>query len=236
MTGLTWLGKLNLEVPAKNTIKTYLENSFYHLYNRGVDNREIFLDKQDYKVFLHFLKRYLTQPPDSPDQVGPRWRSDLYKKLNLIAFCLMPNHFHLMIKQFPKKAITEFMRRLSNSYVRYFNEKYERTGPLFQGRYKAVLVKTEPYLLHLTRYIHLNPSELEQVEPRTGSDLVSYPYSSYGDYLGKRRTMWIHPEGILSFFKTAQKTSLKDILSYQSFVEDYKEDPKEILRNLTIDD
>lgn len=221
---------------AKNAIKTYVEDSFYHIYNRGVDKQEIFQDEQDYKVFLHYLKRYLTLPPKSPDQVRPPWRSDLYNKISLITYCLMPNHFHLMIKQSTEDAMTAFMRALSNSYVRYFNEKYKRVGPLFQGRYKAVLVETDSYLLHLTRYIHLNPIELEQVRPAGRSDLVGYSYSSYGDYLGKRKTNWVHPEEILSFFKTAQRTSLKDILSYQSFVEDYKGDSKEILGEIAIDD
>lgn len=227
-------------MPAKNAIKVYKENSYYHAYNRGIESRNIFLDKQDYKVFLHLLKRYLTQPPQSPDRVRPGWRSDLFDKIKLIAYCLMPNHFHLMVKQSTERAITEFMQALSNSYVRYFNEKYERTGPLFQGRYRAVLVEDEPYLLHLTRYIHLNPSELEELEleevrPASRSDLVGYPYSSHGDFLGKRKTSWVHPEEILAFFKTAQRTKLTDFLSYQSFIEDFKEDPKEILGPLTID-
>lgn len=221
---------------AKNAIKTYVEDSFYHIYNRGVDKQEIFQDEQNYKVFFHFLKRYLTKPPELPGRIRPHWKSDLHDKINLIAYCLMPNHFHLMIKQSTEDAMTAFMRALSNSYVRYFNEKYKRVGPLFQGRYKAVLVETDSYLLHLTRYIHLNPIELEQVRPASRSDLVGYSYSSYGDYLGKRKTNWVHPEEILSFFKTAQRTSLKDILSYQSFVEDYKGDSKEILGKLAIDD
>ena len=141
-----------------------------------------------------------------------------------------------MVKQFAKEAITDFMRALSNNYVSYFNKKYKRIGPLFQRRYKATLVKTETYLLHLTRYIHLNPIELEGVRPGTGSDLVNYPYSSYGDYLGKRKTSWVRPEEILTFFKTAQRANLKDILSYQSFVEGYKEDSKETLGTIAIDD
>jgi len=231
-------------MPARNAIKIYTENGYYHIYNRGVEKRDIFSDKQDYKVFLHFLKRYLTKPSKSPYLIQPRWKFDLYDKINLIAYCLMPNHFHLMIKQFTKEAMSEFMRALSNSYIRYFNEKYNRIGVLFQGRYKAVIIDVEPYLLHLTRYIHLNPSGLEssgepgEVRPGTGSDLVrvrDYPYSSYAEYLGKQNTDWIHPEEILSFFKTAQRTSLRDCLSYQSFVEDYKEDPKEILSSLAID-
>jgi len=219
-------------MPAKNVIKIYTENGYYHIFNRGVEKRDIFSDSQDYKVFLHFLKRYLTEVPPSPDRIRPKWRTDLFDKLQLIAYCLMPNHFHLMIKQVTKDAIINFMRALSNSYVRYFNEKYQRVGSLFQGTYKGVLVENESYLLHLTRYIHLNPME---VRPVNRSNLVDYPYSSYGEYLGKRKTTWIHPEEILDFFKTAQRTNLKDFLSYQSFVEDYKEDSKEILGTLAID-
>lgn len=219
-------------MPAKNSIKTYVENGFYHIYNRGVEKRQIFMDHQDYVVFLSFLKRYLTPSPKDLNEVRPHWRSDLHEKLQLISYCLMPNHFHLMIKQFFKTAITEFLRALMNSYVKYFNKKYNRVGALFQGRYKGVLVDTEPYLLHLTRYIHLNPTELGFLR----SDLVSYKYSSYQDYLGTRNTSWLQPAEILSYFKTAQKTSLKDILSYQSFVEDYHEDSAAFLGNLTLED
>lgn len=222
-------------MPAKNIVKVYKENSFYHVYNRGIETGLIFRNQKDYTVFLYFLKRYLNPPPEDPNMISPRWKSDIFDKTQLIAYCLMPNHFHLMIKQFTKEAMTDLMRSVGTSYVAYFNKRYDRNGPLFQGNYKAVLVETESYLLHLTRYIHLNPLEPNRVGPRTRLDLVSYPYSSYGDYLGKRKTGWVHPEEILAFFKTAQRTKLKDILSYQSFVEDYMEDPKEILGTLAID-
>jgi putative transposase len=222
-------------MPVKNIRKPYLKDGFYHLYNRGVEKRQIFLDNRDYKLFLYFLKRYLTQPKNG---VQPRWKSDIYEKIQLIAYCLMPNHFHLMIKQYTKNAITIFMRSLATSYVGYFNRRYERSGPLFQSNYKAVLIETEPYLLHLSRYIHRNPldlNDLNGVQPRTGSNLVRYPYSSYAEFLGKRKTKWIYPKEILDFFRTAQKTHLKDVLSYQSFVEDYEENPTEILGSLAID-
>jgi len=232
-------------MPAKNTIRSYIENGYYHIYNRGVEKRQIFLDDQDYKVFLHFLKRYLTKPPEFPDQVRPPWRSDLFDKVKLVAYCLMDNHFHLMIKQLSKEATSEFMKALINSYVRYFNEKYERVWSLFQGRFKAVLIETESYLLHLTRYIHLNPiwsSESDEVRPASRSDLQrdlgkirNYPFSSYQEYLGNRKTEWIHPEEILPFFKSAQKSTLYDVLSYQSFVEDYALDSSEILESLTLE-
>lgn len=216
-------------MPAKNVIKQYLEGGFYHIYNRGVEKRMIFIDGLDYKMFLSYLKNYLIPP--YPEQVRPVRTSKIHEVIQLVCYCLMPNHFHLLIKQATQFGIISFMRRLTNAYTKYFNERYKRIGPLFQGRYKAVLVTEEPYLLHLTRYIHLNPIELT----RYRSNLLAYPYSSYGDYLEKRKTNWLHPEEILSFFKTARKTKLIDLLSYQSFVEDYKEDSGKILGEMALD-
>lgn len=142
-------------MPSKNVIKQYLEGGFYHIYNRGVDKRTIFEDPLDYKMFLSYLKNYLL--PRRPEQVRPVRASNIFEEIKLICYCLMPNHFHLLIKQVTKSAIISFMRRITNAYTKYFNERYKRVGPLFQGRYKAILVTEEPYLLHLTRYIHLNP-------------------------------------------------------------------------------
>ena len=129
--------------------------------------------------------------------------------------------------------MTRFIQALCTSYSMYFNKKYKRVGPLFQGIYKAALVMEDSYLLHLSRYIHLNPVEL-----LTGSGhvkLETYPYSSYLYYLGKKNASWINPQPILGFFKTQRRTSLYDFFSYQSFVEDYLENPKEVLGSLTID-
>jgi putative transposase len=229
-------------MPAKNVIKVYLEQGYYHIYNRGVEKRTIFIDNQDYKVFLHFLKRYLTPAPKMDVDFVPRFKTDLFDKIELICYCLMPNHFHLLVKQTEKNTIVTFMRALTNSYTRYFNQKYTRVGPLFQGAYKGILITEEPYLLHLTRYIHLNPLEIEpnEVAPRTRSHLeriTVYPYSSYGEYLGRRNTSWIKPEMILSFFKTAQlsNTNMRDCNSYQGFVENYNEDPINMVGELAID-
>lgn len=218
-------------MPAKNSIKQYLEGGFYHIYNRGVEKRDIFIDEFDYKMFLSYLKNYLSAP--YPKQVRPVRASDIHEQIKLICFCLMPNHFHLLVKQSSQFGIVSFMRRLSNAYTKYFNERYERVGHLFQGKYKATLIQEDPYLLHLSRYIHLNSVELLD-EYR--SDLKLYPYSSYGDYLGMRNTQWVHPEEILSFFKTAQKTNLKDILSYQSFVENYSVNSAQFLGGFTLEE
>lgn len=212
-------------MPAKNTVKQFIENGYYHIYNRGVEKRDIFLDKQDYAVFLNYLKKYLDPELGS----DPLWkRKSLCQEVDLLTFCLMPNHFHLLVKQYTINGITKLMRAVCTNYVMYFNEKYQRVGGLFQGKYKAALVLDDIYLLHLSRYIHLNPY--------IGSDpLINYLYSSYNHYLGSKSSSWIKPGEILAFFKTAQKINLKDCLSYQSFVENYKTDPEEILTELTLE-
>lgn len=234
-------------MPAKNRIKTYIENGYYHVYNRGVEKRNIFLDDQDYRVFLHFLKFYLSPPQTNFKhplreltnskllrvRAFSSFNHPLSQELELLAYCLMPNHFHLLLFQKTLTGMTKLLKSLLTNYAMYFNRKYQRTGHLFQDIYKAVLILEEPYLLHLSRYIHLNPAELTAV---TGTNPVKWPYSSYKYYLGKKKATWINPESILSFFKTASRTSLKDILSYQSFVEDYKEDPREMLGNLIIEE
>src|SRR4030042_171485 len=101
-------------MPVRNTVKIYLENTYYLIYNRGVEGRNIFQDDQDYKVFLSFMKRYLT--PSIQNEVQPRWKKNVYEKLELTSYCLMPNHLHLLVKQNTKNGMTLFMRALMNSY------------------------------------------------------------------------------------------------------------------------
>lgn len=228
-------------MPAKNVIKLYAENGFYHLYNRGVEKRIIFQDEQDYKVFLSYIKTLL-EPPKPMEmrtvaigsylfEAPNRPLNNFHKEIELLAYSLIPNHFHLELKQISPRSIELFMRSLLGRYSVYFNKRYQRVGGLFQGPYKAVLIENENYLLHLSRYIHLNPLNHQPVKE---SPLHMY-YSSYGEYLGLRKTSWIKTGLILSFFKSAQKTNLKDCLSYQNFVEDYLEKPEEILTDLTLE-
>ena len=149
-------------MPAKNVVKFYIPNSIYHIYNRGVEKRRIFLDEQDYKILLSYLKLYLSPKEESANEIinhdlkidnKEKIISELYKlnnfynKIELISYVLMPNHFHLELKQKNKKEIESFMRSLITKYSKYFNKKYERVGPLFQGRYKAVLINNTEYLL-----------------------------------------------------------------------------------------
>ena len=222
-------------MPAKYIIKTYLENGYYHLYNRGVEKRDIFLDEQDCRVFLHYLKMYLSPPEILQELNDPGIRINrfiplnLSKELDLLAFTLMPNHFHLQVKQYTQDAITKFMRRLITSYVMYFNKKYQRVGALFQNNYKAVLIENDPFLLHLSRYIHLNSLGIH-------SALNFLEFSSYPYYLGHKKAAWLKTEEILNFFRSAQRKDPKDLLSYQNFVENYSENAQEILGSLTLEE
>jgi len=204
-------------MPCKNTIKQYVEGGYYHIYNRGVNKDIIFKDQQDYSVFLRFLKEYLL-PPNHHDleilrKIAPRRIPiNCFVDIDLLAYCLMPNHFHLFVKQKTSEGLKTFMKALATNYVIYFNRKYDRIGPLFQGIYKAVLIQNESYLLHMTRYIHTNPVELFA---RDGP-LQDYLYSSYSIYLGKKKYEWVKPDEILSMF--SKGTKRYDL--YRKFIED----------------
>lgn len=194
-------------MPAKNSLKVYIENGFYHLYNRGVEKRPIFLDDQDYRTFLYFLKKYLS--PVQENYILFKQKS-LFGKIRLLGYCLMPNHFHLLVKQKITDGITKLIRVICTNYSMYFNKRYKRNGTLFQGKYRAVLIKTDEQLLHVSRYIHLNPL----LEGNLNLDFVNYPYSSYQNYLGSKEANWLDNKEILLFFKK------NPFLGYKQFVEE----------------
>lgn len=220
-------------MPAKNTVKTFIPNRFYHVYNRGVEQRTIFLDDRDYAMFLYFLKYYLS-PPLSDDL--KQIKRSLFHQVKLHSFCLMPNHYHLLVQQTTVDGMTKFIRAVCTCYVGYFNERYNRVGGLFQGKYKASLVDSDEYLLYVTRYIHRNPIELERVGPWSRSDpLQNYPYSSFPYYLSQKHAKWLTTHEILSYFSSAHKLSRRDFLSYESFVIDEDEDVKDKLGELALD-
>lgn len=223
-------------MPSKNIVKPYVENGYYHIYNRGVEKRKIFLDEQDCSVFLYYIKLYLSPAEELlninfPEAIRIRRfvPLNLSQEIDLLAFTLMPNHIHLQIKQYTQDAIVKFMRRLSTSYVMYFNKKYQRVGALFQNAYKAALIESESYLLHLSRYIHLNTTEVK-------NSLINFSnFSSYPYYLGQKYASWIKTQEILSFFEKGQRKDFKSFLSYQSFVEEYQKDSSEILGDLKLE-
>lgn len=160
----------------------FVDGQIYHIYNRGVEKKSIFEDYRDLLRFLKTMQYYqLSGPkprlsffsPSSLNQPDPQ-----KKVVEIICYCLMPNHFHLMIRQVGEGGITEFISKLSNSYTKYYNIRHHRVGPLLQGEFKAVLVETDEQLLHLSRYIHLNPLVSFIVNV-----LDQYRWSSYHEFL-----------------------------------------------------
>jgi len=173
---------------------------FYHIYNRGNDKRSIFLDNNDKKRFIKLLILCNSlKPVKIADlSLGVTLRN-LKNDENLVdigAYCLMPNHFHLLVKERMENGISIFMKKLSTGYSMYFNKKNERTGKLFEGVFKATHVDNDEYLKYLFAYIHLNPVKLIDPEwkekgisdvEKTKEQLNSYKYSSYQDYIGRNR-------------------------------------------------
>ncbi len=177
----------------------FAEGEFYHVYNRGVEKREIFKDNNDRERFLRLL--YVA---NATKNFEFRDINDLpLKKINrgdqlvaIGAYCLMPNHFHLLVKETVKGGISLFMGKFCTGYSMYFNKRHKRVGPLFQGRFKAQHANRDEYLKYLFAYIHLNPIKI--IEPlwkesgikdkiRAKRYLNNYRHSSYLDYIGTKR-------------------------------------------------
>ena len=193
-------------MPGQNIIKEYVTDSFYHAYNRGVDKREVFIDDGDYRTFLNLFKRYLSNKTIKDPQGRPY--KSLHNDIELAAYCLMPNHYHLLLYQKNPNAITDLLQRVMTAYVGYFNKKQRRSGRLFQERYRASHIYNEAYLWHISRYIHLNPLDL-------GVSYADYPYSSYAYYVS-RSPSWLKPDRILDMFEDSQS-------DYETFLKDYRD-------------
>lgn len=210
-------------MPGKNVIKEYKPNTYYHLYNRGVDKQKIFRDEKDYKKFLGYLKLYLTPVElQGCSLQAPQRLKNYYGKVRLHAYCLMPNHYHFLLYQADIDGINHFMRSLATKYSLYFNKKYQRVGPLYENIFKAVEIKTETQLIYISKYIHRNPADILAAR----MFLEGYKYSSYANYLGRFSQSWLETSEVLSYFKKQ---------SYQGFVEEQEERDIVTIKDLTID-
>ncbi len=159
------------------------------------------MDDKDKAVFLALLKRYLGESLSKNDRKVER--PNYSDEIDLLAFCLMNNHFHLFVYQDTDEvSITKFMRSLCTSYSMYFNKRHKRVGPLFQQRYKAVRIVDDAQFIHISRYIHLNPK-----------DYKNYEWSSYKYYQGQKQADWLKPDKIMALFGSVKE--------YETFVEDY---------------
>jgi putative transposase len=194
-------------MPSRNIVRVDIPESYYHVYFRGGNSTRIFRDATDFEKMLQLFSRYLSleEIKNSAGVSFPNYSN----RLELAAFCLMPTHVHLLVYQRQQGTMTEFMRSLLTSYSMYFNKKYKRSGPLFASRYKASLISDDSYLEHITRYIHLGPSQWRE-----------YEYSSLPYYLQQVSDDWINPRRILGHFS--------DPSEYATFMAD-REQSKEMM-------
>lgn len=174
---------------------------FFHVYNRGTDKRQIFFDTTDYERFLELL--YLCNTTNAINVRDVRGVYDSvydYERgstlVSIGAYCLMPNHFHILLTTAVEGGISLFLRKVSTAYSMYFNKRYERSGALFQGKFKSQHVDSDEYLKYIYSYIHLNPIKLidaswkEEGSRDAAKSLkfaASFQYSSLSDYLGADR-------------------------------------------------
>lgn len=197
----------------------------YHCYSRGVDKRVVFMDGQDIRRFRDLLYLVNNISPlrwgdidTRPHKVFETKRED--NLVSVIAYCLMPNHYHLVLKEIRKNGLSEFMQKLGIAYTTYFNSKYDRVGNLFVKPFRAKHVREDGYLQHLINYVHLNPAEIFEPGWKEGrvldrellkQELLSYEYSSLPDYQGTERSA----RAILhdSAFEVARTSTLDQIIA-----------------------
>ena len=172
---------------------------FYHLYNRGINKMPIFLDVFDKKRFIKLLFVCNSRKSVVFKSIQGQSLDDIDRGETLVdigIYCLVPNHFHLLIKEKTENGISEFVKKVATGYSMYFNKKYERTGSLFEGPFKAKRIDTDEYLKYIFSYIHLNPIKIidsqwkeNKITDRVKAKnyLQKYPYSSYFEYIGGKR-------------------------------------------------
>ncbi|KKS77882.1 MAG: hypothetical protein UV74_C0002G0010 [Candidatus Woesebacteria bacterium GW2011_GWB1_43_14] len=205
-----------ISMTAKNLSRSVVGGAYYYIHNEGIENKNIFSDEEDCKVFRGFLEDYLS-PQEHPEKTKkvftvqgrsyrgiPHQPKNYYDKIELTAYGLAPNRFNLLLHH-KTDSPERFIRSLCTRYSMYFNKKYHRTGSLFDGPYKSITIEDNLRLLHLTRYIHL----------------LSTDNSSYEEFVGKRTTSWIKPKIILSMFDKLKTDLTGEVKSYRDFVEKY---------------
>lgn len=208
-----------------------VNNEIYHVINKGVASQPTFNNWRDYNRAIETMVYYqnlqtpqrfslfLLQARKQREEILSRLLAKKEFLVELISYCFMPNHFHFLLKQIADGGISKFLSDFTNSYTRYFNTKTKREGPLFKGKFRAVRIETEEQLLHVCRYIHLNPYSSYIV--KSLKELEKYPYSSLPEYLGEATRDFCQKKIILENFKTKvdYKKFVFDQADYQRSLE-----------------
>ena len=209
-------------------------DKIYYIFTRSIDKNVVFKEDVDYIRFIESIKYYIYEKlpfnfaayfrlKDKDDFISKYDLNNRNVVVDIIAYCIMPTHIHLVLNQLIDNGIFLFLRKLLNSYTRYYNIKYNRVGPLWEGRFKSVLVDSNEQLLHLTRYVHLNPTTAGIVE-----NPEDWPYSSYLEYLNKS------DDKICNYIEYLDI----DMKDYKEFVDDRKSYQRELglLKHLTFEE
>lgn len=159
----------------------FQKGSYYHVYNRGCNRGNIFRSKENYKFLLRRVREYLDE-----------------FQVTVVAYCLMPNHYHFLLRQNSEVPISTFVQAVFNSYSKAFNKMFKRSGTLFESPFKSIHVVDKNYLVHLCRYIHRNPLQAKLVD-----DLEEWEFSNYPEWISKRTGQLFDKEFVSSYFKTA---------------------------------
>ena len=218
-----------------------IEGEYYHIYNRGNSKQKIFKDRNDYQRFLKLLYLSNSEQSFTIRDVGKEVYSFDRKKplVGIGAYCLMPNHFHILITQLNDGGISKFMQKLTTGYSMYYNQKYKRTGTLFEGKFKSEYANKDNYLKYLFSYIHLNPIKL--IDPKWKESgiknkktalgfLNTYLFSSYIDYLDFKRaeSVILNNNAFPKYFPNKEDFE-KEILDWINYKSTTEERPLELI-------
>lgn len=198
-------------MPSKYRIRDYQKNSLYHVYNKGFGKSNIFLDDEDYQKFFYYLEAYLN--PLSAESTLPKRLLDknLNQEVETIGYLLLPDHFHLIIKQKTKTGVSKLLKQLINGYTYYFNKKYKNSGGVFDGKFKSIKIGAED-LLPLIHFLHTHP----QIDWLAG-DIKNYAWSSHRAYLENKSGI-LSKDYILSLFQNPK--------DYEGFINKKSDFPK----------
>jgi putative transposase len=213
------------------------KDEYYHVFNRAITGLTIFPNSGYYHRFINTFKYYqvtgskprfsfyLRLPETQKKQVLANLNSDCL--VDILSYCLMPNHFHFLFRQLSEDGVSDFIGLVANSFTRYFNTRNHRVGAIFQGRFKAVRIESEEQLIHVSRYIHLNPYSSGLVQKP--SELENYSYSSFPDF--------IHPESHHNMKNNLVLQILRSPEKYKEFVFNQADAQRQMerIKHLTLD-
>lgn len=214
-------------MPERRTIMK--EGNIYHVFNKSLDRKAVFENRRLANAFLEVLfyyrsqntrvrySRYKNLLPPQKNEIYHEITDPKHYRISIIAYCLMPNHFHLLLEQHTKNGISEFMAQATNSFTRYYNIMNQRKGQVFLTQFRAVHVKSDEQLKHVSRYIHLNPNSSHVVD--TKDHLEDYPFSSYRSYVTDWPDPLVEDDKVLSLFENDRNRYRKFVMQNADYQE-----------------